>query len=130
MSEHGTFIWNELVTSDPERSGEFYTQLFGWERREVEAGPYGTYTIFHKDRRDVVGMMSPVGESGRYGNRWTAYVSVEDLNATIARAVAFGAAVIVGPDEVEGVGRACLLQDPTGALTPLMEPAANASTSG
>jgi predicted enzyme related to lactoylglutathione lyase len=42
MKKHGTFIWNELITPDQETSGNFYSKLFGWDRKEVDAGPFGT----------------------------------------------------------------------------------------
>jgi hypothetical protein len=29
MSEHGTFIWNELVTEDLATCGSFYSDVFG-----------------------------------------------------------------------------------------------------
>lgn len=122
MMEHGTFIGNELVTPDQKKSGDFYSQLFGWGRREVDAGPFGTYTIFQKDGRDIAGMMNPVHESQPFGSRWTAYVSVEDMDACIARATQLGASMVAGPDDVGGLGRTCLLKDPTGALIPLMRP--------
>ncbi len=78
---------------------------------------------FEKDGRDIAGMMNPVDESEELGSRWTAYVSVEDIDASMDRARALGAEVVAGPDDVEGVGRTCLLRDPTGALIPLMQPA-------
>lgn len=127
MAEYGTFIWNELVTPDQQTSGAFYSQLFGWERKEVDAGPFGTYTIFQTDGRDVAGMMNPVHESQQFGSRWTAYVSVENLDDCMARAKELGGIVVAGPDDVEGVGRTCLLRDPAGALIPLMQPVAEPS---
>ena len=38
MNEHGTFMWNYLVTEDQKSSGDFYCKLFGWEKIEVNAG--------------------------------------------------------------------------------------------
>jgi predicted enzyme related to lactoylglutathione lyase len=57
------FIWHELVTPDQRASGAFFTQLFGWQSREVDAGTFGTYTLFHKDGEDIAGMMNPTAES-------------------------------------------------------------------
>ena len=63
MSEHGTFIWNELDTPDQHVSGSFFEKLLGWSRREVNAGGFGTYTLFQKNGRDVAGMMNPTTET-------------------------------------------------------------------
>ncbi len=59
MTEPCTFLWNELLTDDQPTAGEFYSQLFGWQRREVDARPLGTYTVFQRDGREVAGMMTP-----------------------------------------------------------------------
>lgn len=124
MSEHGTFIWNYLVTEDQETSGEFYSKLFGWERKEVDAEPFGTYTIFQLSGKDIAGMMNPTVEYTRkLGARWYAFVAVDDIDACMTRAKELGATVITGPDDVPGVGRTCLLADQTGALIPVMQPA-------
>ncbi len=122
--EKGTFTWNYLVTEDQEVSGDFYSQLFGWEKREVNAGPFGTYTIFSQNGKDVAGMMNAtVDYTRKIGSRWYAFVAVEDIDVSMTKAKELGATVITGPDDVPGVGRTCLLADPKGALIPLMQPA-------
>lgn len=124
MTEHGTFIWNELITLDQETSGRFYSELFGWERKAVDAGPLGTYTIFQRNGKDVAGMMNPTIDYTRnLGARWYGYVAVENLDASAARAKELGGTIVAGPDDIAGVGRVCVLADPTGALVRLMQPA-------
>src|SRR5574337_2198058 len=65
MAEHGTFVWNHLVTPDQEKCGKFYCELFGWTRRVVDAGPFGIYTTFQRNGRDVAGMMNPTTDYTR-----------------------------------------------------------------
>ncbi len=123
MKRQSTFIWNELITKDQRISGDFYNQLFGWERKEVDAGPLGTYTIFRQNDKDVAGMMNPtIDYTRKLGARWYAYISVDDIDAYTARAKELGGTLIAGPDDIPGVGRVCLLADPTGALVRLMQP--------
>ena len=118
-----TFIWNELITTDQKKSGDFYSQLFGWQLKEVDAGPLGTYTIFQQDGEDVAGMMNPTIEyTQKLGARWYAYVNVHDIDRAIIRAKELGGTLIAGPDDIPGVGRVCLLADPTKALIRLMQP--------
>lgn len=35
MTNHGKSIWNELVTPDPKKCGEFYCKLIGWTKKEM-----------------------------------------------------------------------------------------------
>jgi predicted enzyme related to lactoylglutathione lyase len=53
MKNQSPFIWHELVTPDQTRSGAFFSQLFGWTLKEVDAGPFGTYTLFQRNGQDV-----------------------------------------------------------------------------
>ena len=127
MSEHGTFLWNELVTSDQKKSGEFYSSLLGWIRRQVDAGPFGTYTLFQHDGKDVAGMMNPTIDYTRSRPpSWYAYIAVDDVDACASRVEQLGGKIIEPPGDVPGVGRVCMLADPTGAVVRLMTPARKA----
>jgi len=86
-------------------------------------GPFGTYTIFKRDGKDIAGMMNPtIDYTRKLGARWYAFIAVDDIDVSMSRAKELGATVITGPDDVPGIGRTCLLADPTGALIPLMQP--------
>ena len=49
-------------------------------------------------------------------------MSVEDIEATAARAAELGAALVVGPLDVLDLGRSALLRDPQGAQVALWQP--------
>ncbi|NNG04087.1 MAG: VOC family protein [Inquilinus sp.] len=126
MNPHGTFIWNELVTTDQERCGAFYGALLGWTRKDVDMGPMGTYTLFQQDGRDVAGMMDPTTEYSRARPpHWSAYVAVDDIDACFERVAALGGEIIAAPEDIPGVGRVGMIADPTGAplcfMTPIEE---------
>ncbi len=124
MAEHGTFVWNHLVTSDQEKCGKFYCDLLGWSRREVDAGPMGVYTVFQRGSADVAGMMNPTIEYTRSRPpNWYAYVAVDDVDACADRTPLIGGQILVPPHDIPGVGRACLIADPSGAVVTLMTPA-------
>lgn len=123
MSRHGTFIWNELVTTDQKRCGEFFGELLGWTVEEVDMGPLGTYTLFQQDGKEVAGMMNPTTDYSRsQPPRWMAYVAVDDIDACAKRVVELGGEVIAPPEDVPGVGRVCMIADPSGAAVCLMTP--------
>lgn len=124
MPENGTFIWNELVTPDQKTGGSFYSALLGWTRKEVDMGPLGIYTLFQQDGKDVAGMMNPAMDYSRSrGPWWSAYIAVDDIDACVARVPKLGGEIIAPPEDIPGVGRVCMLADPTGAPICLMTPA-------
>ena len=122
MTVQTPFIWHELVTSDQDESGTFFTELLGWSKVEVDAGIYGTYTLFRKDGRDIAGMMNPTSDTPFDGAYWHSYISVDDIDQCAERVPALGGKVVVPPHDVPDVGRICILEDPTGAMTHLMQP--------
>lgn len=122
MPEQNPFIWHELVTPDQKSSGTFFCQLFGWTRREVDAGTFGTYTLFEKDGQDVAGMMNPTPETPVKGAYWHFYIAVDDVEECARQATSLGGKVIVPPHDVPDVGRICAVADPTGAVAHLMQP--------
>ncbi len=122
MSDQSPFIWHELVTPDQESSGTFFSQLFGWTRREVDAGRFGTYTLFQKNGRDIAGMMNPTPDTPEKGSFWHSYISVDDADECARQAVSLGGTVVVHPHDVPDVGRICVVADPTGAIAHLMQP--------
>ncbi len=125
MTEHATFLWNELETPDQKAAGEFYCRLLGWTSHEADAGPFGVYTLFRRDGKDVAGMMNPTTDYSRArGPAWNAYVAVDDVDACASRVTQLGGRLVVPPHDVPDVGRVCMLADPTGAVILLMTPVA------
>lgn len=122
MAVENPFVWHELVTPNQKSSGEFFCGLFGWEKREVDAGPFGTYTLFQANGKDVAGMMNPTADSPGIGSYWHSYFAVDDVDACAVTAVRLGGKVLVPPHDVPDVGRICAVSDPTGAVAHLMQP--------
>lgn len=93
-------------------------------RREVDAGPLGTYTLFQRDGCDVAGMMNPTARdyAGSPPPRWIACIAVDDAARTAARVADLGGTVLEPPSHVSGVGTICMFKDPVGALIYVMEP--------
>lgn len=122
MAGRNPFIWHELVTSDQQKSGSFFSRLFGWSRKEINAGPFGIYTLFQKDGQDIAGMMNPTPETPGKGSYWHSYIEVENVDEYVKLAASLGGDVVVSPHDVPDVGRVCVVADPTGAAVHLMEP--------
>jgi len=122
MSNKNPFIWQELVTPDQDTSGTFFSQLLGWSLKEVDAGEFGTYTLFQKEGEDIAGMMNPTPDTPGQGSYWHSYIAVEDVDDYAEQATELGGTVLVPPHDVPDVGRICVVSDPTGAAVHLMQP--------
>ena len=107
----GIFSWQELVTQDPAASTAFYSDLFGWTT-ETMPMPTGDYTFFNAGERPVAGMVKPPKED--VPTSWIGYVTVEDLDATVAKAEGLGAHVLRPRDGRPGQGPLRLHRRPTG----------------
>lgn len=117
----GTFCWIDLVTPDQDAAGEFYGGLFGWTLKEDEnAEQTGGYRTAQLNENAIGGVMK-VMEEGQ-PPAWTAYVCVEDADATVAKAREAGGQVHVEPMTVLDYGRMAVVADPTGAVFGLWQP--------
>jgi predicted enzyme related to lactoylglutathione lyase len=116
----GRFFWNELHTSDPERVLPFYDKVIGYAHRALGMGPGDTYHILSHGGIDRAGATRHLAPG--VAPHWLPYVAVEDVDATIARARALGAAIPVPPEEIPGIGRFGVLRDPAGAVLAVMKP--------
>ena len=123
MSNQNPFIWQELVTTDQDASGAFFCKLLGWSLKAVDAGQFGTYTLFQKDGQDIAGMMNPTPDTPGEGSYWHSYIAVDDINNCADKTEALGGKVLVPPHEVPDIGIICAVSDPTGAIIHLLQPA-------
>jgi predicted enzyme related to lactoylglutathione lyase len=128
VAKHGEFSWHELYTTDHEAAFAFYQRIVGWERLgEFDMGPMGMYLLWGRNGRQLGGMLTlPKGMTTPDGRAvppsWMYYVTVNDLDAALARATAKGARVLNGPMEVPGGQRIVQLMDPQGAAFALTTP--------
>jgi len=112
----GIFVWDELMTSDPDAAKSFYTEVFGWGTRDMDMGPAGTYTMFQRGGDvDVAGCMR-TPEGVQAPPHWMPYIGTEDVDGTTARAKELGGNVMAEPMDIPNVGRFSVVQDPAGAV--------------
>ncbi|HEV7475494.1 MAG TPA: VOC family protein [Pyrinomonadaceae bacterium] len=112
----GSLVWNELATTDTAKAGTFYTGLFGWGKDTHTFGPL-EYTIFQNGERGAGGMFEITPEMAAAGvpPHWLAYFAVDDCDAKVKKATELGAKIMKPADNIPGVGRFAILQDPQGA---------------
>lgn len=112
---HGTPIWYELLTADPDASKRFYDDVVGWT---VEDRPSGEmdYRMIDTGNGLVGGVMRLTPEMTGGGARptWLFYIGVDDVDATTEAIKAAGGSVTMGPWDLPGVGRMAMVADPHG----------------
>jgi len=125
---HGAFSWSELMTPDPAAATAFYGALFGWTVQTSEmggeggeggegAGPHHMMKIGDTAVGGVMGL--PPGAPAM-PSHWGCYVTVDNVEASVAKCSALGGKTLVPPMDVPGVGRMAVIQDPQGATLSLM----------
>lgn len=117
-NEHGTFCWNELMTTDVKAAGEFYSQLLGWSTEDWPGEM--PYTVFKSGDIQAGGMMARTPEMGEVPPHWMAYIAVDDVNALAEKVESLGGKIFVPPTDIPSVGRFAVIADPTGAAVGLM----------
>src|SRR4051812_23149211 len=99
----GTFSWVDLGTGDADGAKAFYGGLLGWDFEDLpvpDAPPYSMASIGGRTVAAVYGKRDDAQPSA-----WLSYVTVEDADATAARAKDLGAGVISEPFDVLEAGR-------------------------
>lgn len=117
----GAPCWIDLLTSDMNKSREFYTALFGWSYDVGDEEKYGGYTMAFKDGKSVAGLMQSREDGDGYPDMWTTYLRVDDIEASIGAARNAGAMVYMEPMDVPEQGKMAMLGDPSGASVGLWE---------
>jgi predicted enzyme related to lactoylglutathione lyase len=104
----GRFLWFDLMTTDPAASRAFYGTLLGWDVRDH--GP--DYLMIHVDGQPIGGMVGT--KPGEAPNAWIAYVSTDDLPATLAKVREQGGQVLV-QKAIDDLGEFAVILDRQGA---------------
>ena len=115
------FVHVELATTSLPKAKAFYTKLFDWKLVDLPMpSPAGTYTAIQVGDGTGGGMMKQMISGA--GSAWMPYVLVQDIAAAAKKAKKLGATIMKDVTEVKGMGRLCIIVDPTGAMIGLWEP--------
>jgi len=115
------FVWQDLMTEDVDAAISFYGALLGWEfeestrlgQRYVLAKAEGAYVagINHVER---------TAGSGAGVDQWVSYLSVADVDPTVAQVTSAGGRVLAGPVDLT-TARAAIVADTEGAALGLVQ---------
>jgi mutator protein MutT len=116
------FVHTELSTDDPAAAKKFYKGLFDWKLEDVQMGPGMVYTTIKTGQPNVGGgiMKKMMAEAP---TAWLAYVMVDDVTKSLAKAEKLGARVVVPKTPIPDMGAFGIFLDPTGAALGIYEAA-------
>lgn len=115
--KHGHFTWNELMTWSAEKAKTFYADTLGWSYDVMPMDEGGDYIICKSGDEMAGGMMELKPGTGFDGmpDHWFAYITVDDVDARIAKVEAAGGEVLRPPFDIPNVGRIAIVKDAAGA---------------
>ncbi|MGH8199348.1 MAG: VOC family protein [Steroidobacteraceae bacterium] len=119
----GRFVWHELMTTDPQAAGAFYSKVLPWK---TQPSGMPDYTLWVSGKTQTGGLMAQP-ESARQSGAppsWLVYIGTPDVDATAAAAERLGGKVLKSPGDIPGVGRFAVLADPQGAAFAVFKPGA------
>lgn len=120
-----TFCWHQIFAADDQKTLDFYTQALGWGTSEFPMGEGNVYKMLTVDGIAVAGVVATEGgcpEAQGTPPHWSVSISVDDVDARVAKCVSLGATVLAEPFDIPTVGRMALVQDPQGAAFWMFKP--------
>jgi len=118
------FVHLELNSTDVNKAKTFYTSLFDWKLEDMPM-PGMTYTTIAPGAGPGGGIMQQMIPGAP--SSWLAYVQVDDIAASTAKAKSLGAKIMRDVTEVADIGWLSIIVDPTGAPLGLWKPKARQS---
>jgi uncharacterized protein len=122
----GSWIWYELMTSDPAGAKRFYEAVVpGWSLSPGSEATGGYGFIANADGGMTGGVLHITEDMAAAGCRpgWLGYIGVEDVNASLSAITAAGGTVLMPARDVAMAGRIAMVADCCGAVFYVMTPA-------
>jgi predicted enzyme related to lactoylglutathione lyase len=124
----GAWALSALHTPDPDASAAFYGAVLGWQADAMPEAPLSFLRLpsyagapARGVPADVVAVMAPTAPG--VPPHWAVSMRVEDIDATVAAAVALGGTTVVAPVDA-GANRTAAIADPQGGVIALVAPLA------
>lgn len=109
MSKHGEFSHIEFPADDVERAKSFYSSVFGWQFQAMEG--FEGYFLYTAGPGGLGGGIGFRGQNAPQAVR--NYVSVDDVDSTVAKVEASGGSVVVPKTDI-GIGWYAAVKDTEG----------------
>ncbi len=124
--EHGAINWAELLTTDLDGAGKFYSELLGVNVADggmptPEGEPYHMIFVDGEPKGGITNLPPNLREMG-VPSHWEVIFAVDDANEVVKTAKSMGAEVIFGPEDLDEIGVVAVMQDPQGAVFGINQP--------
>lgn len=117
----GSIAWFDLTVPDADGIRDFYASVIGWDVERVDLGEYSDYAMKQPgDGKGVSGICHARGVNAGQPPIWMAYIQVENLNASVDRAVELGGEIVSDRREPGNAWSFVVIRDPAGAVLALM----------
>ena len=110
--EPGRFAWRDLMAKDITVAKQFYGELFGWRFENTRRGDR-PYVLARSGDIPVAGIVDISGMADA-GAQWLSYMSVSDVDKSVAFVQAERGKVLVEPRDLP-LARVAVVTDPEGA---------------
>jgi predicted enzyme related to lactoylglutathione lyase len=119
-TNHGRFVWYELLTSDVNAALAFYPRVVPWTTQPWEDG---SYTMWVSGQGPLGGATTLPDMAKEMGAPpfWQGSIKVTSVDDTIAQVKQLGGQVLITED-VPKVGRLAVIADPQGAVISVFTP--------
>jgi predicted enzyme related to lactoylglutathione lyase len=122
--EIGSIVWTDLTVDNAEQLRDFYGKVVGWGVSPVNMGDYSDFSMTTVGSGNpVAGVCHARGTNAGLPAQWLVYITVSNLDQSIAACTELGGEVLNGPRSMGSHGRYCVIRDPAGAVAALIEPA-------
>ncbi|MEP1594837.1 MAG: VOC family protein, partial [Halieaceae bacterium] len=116
----GKLIWQDLLTDTPDRTENFYSQLFGWEFEPLASGI--NYTLIRHNGQLIGGMV----DQNQLPNtadisQWVVAMSVTNVEKAVGVVASAGGTVFTPATSLGDRGDIAVVADPEGALLALLQ---------
>jgi predicted enzyme related to lactoylglutathione lyase len=122
------FVHFELVTDNLEKTAQFYREVFGWQIDKWE-GPVDYWMVQSGDE-STPGINGGLMQANSEMRGTINTIGVDDIDATIAKAQAHGAQVVMPKGPIPGVGYQAYIKDNQGVIIGLHQVDPNAPMLG
>ena len=117
----GTVSWQDLTVEHAEKIRDFYQSVAGWKPEPQAMAGYSDFVMSDADGVNVAGICHARGQNADLPPMWLIYITVEDLDHSLAECQRLGGSLVAAPRSYGG-GRYCVIKDPAGAVCALYQP--------
>jgi uncharacterized protein len=118
----GSISWADISVPDASGLRDFYAKVTGWSVTPLSMGEYDDYVMtLPGTDSPVAGICHKRGSNAVLPPVWLVYITVADLDASLAACVDSGGRIWLPPQRMGETARYAVIADPAGAVVALYD---------